>query len=136
MLAARPRCAGHSVHNGHSLVGSAEDEQQFGRSVLGSGSADALRRYDRSGRDEGLGDLPDQLVGPDDGANPGFAGHVRGRRRDPDAGQFRGDQPGDGFTGPVDVVNDPELERWLRLRERARPDEGRKLRACCSTVTG
>jgi hypothetical protein len=31
---------------------------------------------------------------------------------------------------PADVVNDPELEGWLRLYERARPDEGRTLRAC------
>ena len=29
----------------------------------------------------------------------------------------------DGFALPADVVNDPELERWLRLHEMARPDE-------------
>jgi Ser/Thr protein kinase RdoA (MazF antagonist) len=40
----------------------------------------------------------------------------------------------DGFTLPADVVNDPELERWLRLHERARPDEGRALRACREAV--
>ncbi|GIH19802.1 phosphotransferase enzyme family protein [Rugosimonospora africana] len=36
----------------------------------------------------------------------------------------------EGFTGPAEVVSDPELEHWLRVHETARPDEGRVLRAC------
>lgn len=36
----------------------------------------------------------------------------------------------DGFPDPAVVVSDPELEHWLRAHERARPDEGRALRAC------
>jgi Ser/Thr protein kinase RdoA (MazF antagonist) len=32
-----------------------------------------------------------------------------------------------GFTSPEQVVADPELERWLRVHERACPDEGRLL---------
>ncbi|GAA5195988.1 hypothetical protein GCM10023322_63900 [Rugosimonospora acidiphila] len=36
----------------------------------------------------------------------------------------------DGFTGPAEVVSDPELERWLRVHETIRPDEGRAMRAC------
>lgn len=39
------------------------------------------------------------------------------------------DQRG-GFTGPAEVVADPGLDRWLRVHETARPDEGRLLRAC------
>jgi Ser/Thr protein kinase RdoA (MazF antagonist) len=39
------------------------------------------------------------------------------------------DQRG-GFTGPAEVVADPELDRRLRIHERARPEEGRMLRAC------
>ncbi|MGC5333611.1 phosphotransferase enzyme family protein [Micromonospora sp. DT62] len=39
------------------------------------------------------------------------------------------DQRG-GCTGPGELVADPELDRWLRVHERARPDEGRILRAC------
>jgi aminoglycoside phosphotransferase (APT) family kinase protein len=38
------------------------------------------------------------------------------------------DQRG-GFTGPAELVGDPELDRWLRAHEVARPDEGRVLRA-------
>jgi aminoglycoside phosphotransferase (APT) family kinase protein len=36
----------------------------------------------------------------------------------------------DGFTGPAEVVGDPELEHWLRVHEATRSDEGRMLRAC------
>jgi aminoglycoside phosphotransferase (APT) family kinase protein len=39
------------------------------------------------------------------------------------------DQRG-GFADPAEVVGDPELDHWLRAHERARPDEGRPLRAC------
>jgi Ser/Thr protein kinase RdoA (MazF antagonist) len=40
-----------------------------------------------------------------------------------------GEQRG-GFRGPAEVVADPELDRWLRVHERVRADEGRMLRAC------
>ena len=35
----------------------------------------------------------------------------------------------DGFRDAVEVVTDPALDHWLRVHERARPDEGRELRA-------
>ncbi|GIE77015.1 hypothetical protein Aph02nite_29650 [Actinoplanes philippinensis] len=35
-----------------------------------------------------------------------------------------------GFALPADVVADPELERWLRAHEAARPEEGAILRRC------
>nr|BFE77634.1 hypothetical protein GCM10020093_002350 [Planobispora longispora] len=35
-----------------------------------------------------------------------------------------------GFTGPAELVTDPELDRWLRVHELARPAEGRMLRTC------
>ncbi|MEJ3748812.1 phosphotransferase [Actinomycetes bacterium KLBMP 9797] len=37
------------------------------------------------------------------------------------------DQRG-GFTGPAELVAEPELDRWLREHETARPAEGRVLR--------
>ena len=40
-----------------------------------------------------------------------------------------------GFTGPDQVVSDPELEYWLRMHETVRPDEGRTLRACRDAAT-
>jgi len=35
-----------------------------------------------------------------------------------------------GFARPAEVVADPELDRWLRTHEVARPADGRVLRAC------
>ncbi|MEU4155293.1 phosphotransferase [Actinoplanes sp. NPDC026670] len=39
------------------------------------------------------------------------------------------DQRG-GFASPAQVVGDPELEHWLRVHERSKPEEGRILRRC------
>jgi Ser/Thr protein kinase RdoA (MazF antagonist) len=39
------------------------------------------------------------------------------------------DQRG-GLAGPAELLADPKLDHWLRVHERACPDEGPMLRAC------
>jgi aminoglycoside phosphotransferase (APT) family kinase protein len=45
------------------------------------------------------------------------------------------DQRG-GFTGPAELLADPQLDHWLRVHELANRDEGRMLRACRDTAMG